>query len=341
MVVLLADGRLGISKMILLLSILVPVSLLTVVILTGVINHGQGIAETTTETLLCWNFERPTADLAIHDCINTTFSTDELLLNQSILIGSYQYNSAHCGDYNAFEFTFVLDADAPQGHVHDITLSFYENYTGPVFGFNLNYFLRLKGLSLDKYMTNSTGTRTLLKLAGTHASNSVHCWWGTWWALVSPWNETHRTLITSEVTYFNGSVYKKLVQPVQITFGHDNDDSFEQAEPIGLGTRQDYVTTDVSKDDDPRDFFKIWLESGQQVKVALTKPEGARAELFDGTYWGIQMYIYNPDKHLEAFVQDANATVPMTVKAENAGWWYIEVTSHGGIHMYWLTLVAG
>ena len=335
-----ADGRLGRSKMILLLSILVPVSFLTVVILTGVINRGQGIAETTTETPVCWDFERPTDSLDILDWVNASFSTDEFQINQSLLIGNFINQDAVCSGLNGLIFDFVLDAVASKGHVNNIILSIRENYTGPVFNLPFNYALKLSNLSFGKYVSNLTGTRAQLELTGTSVSSVVHCSWNNDWGLVSPYNQTHEMVITSEVTYFNGSVYKKLVQPFQITFGHDNDDSFEQAEPIGLGTRQDYVTTDVSKDDDPRDFFKIWLERGQQVKVALTKPEGTRAELFDGTYWGIQMYIYNPDKHLEAFVQDANTTVPITVKAENEGWWYVEVTSHGGIHMYLLQLLA-
>lgn len=333
--------------MILLLSIVIPLGFLTSFKLAGLINQAQTIAETITQPPVVWAFERVPANLELFEWNNASYTTGEIDARQSLFIGNF-FAQGPFNDLSSFYLRFVLNATVPNGYVVNATIAIDENYTGPVdvdvgpvlgsdpFPDEFNY-LELSSLSLAKWGTNSSGTRALLEMSGTPSSSTVYCCWTYLWGLVTPFNETHETLLVSETTFFNGTVYKKLVQPFQIRFYHDHDDSFEQAEEIGLGTRRDYVCGEgiILEGDDPCDFFKIWLEAGQAVTVALGKPEGGK-----NSWWGIQMYVYGPDRQLENFVQDENSTTPLTLKPTEAGWWYIEVTGHGGQHVYLLTITA-
>lgn len=74
------------------------------------------------------------------------------------------------------------------------------------------------------------------------------------WILRSPNNRTYEMEAFLEITYFNGTVYKNVIQPFQFTMlSHDDNDSFEAADEIKIGRLKAYIDEDF----DPVDYYKV------------------------------------------------------------------------------------
>jgi hypothetical protein len=140
------------------------------------------------------------------------------------------------------------------------------------------------------------------------------------WLLYYPnsaYNYTHQITIEITVTYFNGTAYKQLVQPIDFTFGPDHNNSFEDAEEITFGTHQGYVDRDPNGD--PVDYFKIYLHQGQKVRISA----------WNAPYPGElapDVFVYNPEESLEGSWSLAQTTSQMVLSINQTGWWYIKVT---------------
>jgi hypothetical protein len=69
-------------------------------------------------------------------------------------------------------------------------------------------------LSLKGY---SSGQLAYVQCAGNSPSVGVDCWFLAWWYLSFTGEVTFSREITCSVTYFNGSVYRNVIQPFDLT----------------------------------------------------------------------------------------------------------------------------
>ena len=123
--------------------------------------------------------------------------------------------------------------------------------------------------------------------------------------------------IDAKITYFNGTIYKEIVQPFNLTIGPDNNNSFENAEEIGFGQHEAYIDDGA----DPVDYYRIWLQQGQRVQIAVALPG-----------WGeipppgdLDMHVYKPNRQVALSLLDGINTTGAVVNADLTGWWYIQV----------------
>jgi hypothetical protein len=328
----------------LLLSVLIPISLFAVFKISGLAGGPLAIAETTTLDTITWNRERPYLYPNIPGpyTVNASYVTDDIALSFGFELNTYVGGPS--SERLQGPSLRPLNASVPNGFIVSVELTFKEAYptSHASFEWDGNY----ENLTLHKVLGGSDnfavlGTKSVkayLKASAIGQPRGVYmAWQGVAYFLCSQYNQTHHIMIETAVTYFNGTVYKRLVQPVELVYGPDHNNSFEAAEEIGFGQRTAYIDNDVNGD--PVDYYKIWLHDRQTVQVSSLVEGG-------GVVFGPSMFIYDPEKNVEVcWGYRQNETLSqITLNINQTDWWYIKVTGEeigGGIYVLDVSPVQG
>jgi len=312
------------SRAFLLLSIMVPISLLAALKITGFTRGPLSIAETTTLEPSMWIIERQDAFNQLPNASKELLYDGEELSLRCLLQLTYD---PHWFTVEYVPATFVgitnFTCDVNRGFIYGIIINFSEQYPNSEMvcwswqGFYTNL---TNGTIVDCQLPNH-GNTTSLSITTFGVNNPTHVSierTAFLWRLLSPYNYTHRMEINAEITYFNGSFYKNLVVPVHCTIGPDDNNSFETADEIGYGAIQGFIGGGPFE---RTDFYKIWLQEGESLTVTLSPP-------FDQD---LNLFLYGPDLTQRANstnYQDAPDSVSFT--ADCTGYWYIEVVKFSG-----------
>lgn len=322
------DGRR--IKVVLILSVVVPIGVLATLGLTGILQRPITIAETTTLDVIVWKRERPylPGNIPGDYAFETNYFTDEIAFTEVLWAENYM-SDWFGGGPATFLAIYNSSVSVSHGFVKNVQFNFTEEYHASTAYFHSK--MDLSNLRIDRIIPNTnfhelTGnTKAFLSAVGVGEPKQVLLANATAeYMFHSSYNYTHQIEITSEVVYFNGTVFKKIVQPVQFVFGPDDNNSFEMAEEIRFGTHKAYLDGLVGGD--PVDYYKIWLEQGQKVKVSL------------GEYLGVEREarVLNPEGQLIAYLslyRESNNREAI-INVESTGWWYIQVNSTGGAGPY-------
>lgn len=120
--------------------------------------------------------------------------------------------------------------------------------------------------------------------------------------------------VSTRFTYSNGTTYKAIVLPTVFTVISDAGGSFDSARLIDFGDYTGFSHVVL----DPEDYFKIWLNADQTVKITLALPEPT------DTY--MNLYFYDPNRNL---VSNSTTRGASTNAAQieydvlQSGYWYI------------------
>lgn len=328
-------------KVAFLISIIIPVGLLVTFKLTGILQGPITISETKTLQPVKWKFDRLGVSCKMKDEVNASHLEHDFSMNQSVFIDHYFEASSDYGGRDSVSMLVSIRAEVFDGHIESVYMVFRENYTkSKVYFFGMvrdphQFTHKFENLSLVNFAHMGRGyedyyMKGFLELAGVDDPRGIYIRQPVHWILPSSYNQTHQMEITFQVTYFNGTTYNRIDQPFQLTIEPDNNDSFEDAEEIGFGTRKGYVDGDF----DEVDYYKIWLEQGQAVKVALAhRPK----EEPDGL--GIEMNVYNPNRQLITSIGYPQFGIgEIVVQVDCTGSWYIQTIFRVGQHIYLLTV---
>lgn len=330
-----------------LLSIIVPVSLLVSFRLTGILSGPEGsvtIAETMTLETVKWESERPYGMIGINDEAQSVYNGDVEII-QNILIDRYDptnletawiFGGGYC---SSISLTANITASVPVGFVKNVRLSFYEHYEDARIGIWIeNPLFHTKNLSIVESTSKLTGKEAFVDLIGVNTPSSTDFWVPVRWMLRSPNNQTHQLDAISEVVYFNGTVYKKVVQPFQLKIVPDDNDSFETAEEIREGYYPKLFLG--PPDGDIKDYYKINLSQGQRIEVYV-----------NGTSWSwpistnpapdFSLYLYDPERNLVVAKESRSYFEIIDDVANSAGFWFIEVRIFENLGFYSLTISLG
>ncbi|MEM3697933.1 MAG: hypothetical protein QXQ94_10660 [Candidatus Bathyarchaeia archaeon] len=200
-----------------LLSIIVPLSLLTTFKLTGIIKEPITIAETKELPIKEWSFPRPTSSFYyIDDLLSNTYSDAECLSSFSLTIGTYSnddvaYNYA---DIISLIIKINVAVFGKNARIENIYFNVKNDSEKSKVDWLLTEF-DLENLSKTSF---GFGKTAHISLAGTN--NPSWCYFkGSFeWELFTQNNKTHQREITCEIVYYNGSVYKNLIQPFRLIF---------------------------------------------------------------------------------------------------------------------------
>lgn len=332
--------------------IVVPVSLLITFRLTGMLPEPEEtitIVETTNLEAVKWEFERPAGKVKIWEKVGTTYD-DEVSVVFAAFIGSYHQKHP---DYGAPSLHMAANGTAvvQNGFIESVRVIVSEEYEPSFVDWKQLWWgpnAVIRNLSVVDYVDwrdveLQGNMKALVDFAGINRPSSISFRAPFGWVLLSPSNQTHQLDLISEVVYFNGTVYKKLVQPFQLRIiGHDDNDSFEKADEITFGSLKAYVG---KFDHDPVDYYRIWLEHDQRIQVELFLPSYERRddpEQEPRWYYAVDLnlWLYDPDRELAArSVRGENATRQIIITSDFTGWWYIRIEHpYAGETIYVLNL---
>lgn len=318
-------------KAILILSIVAPVALLATFRITGILEGPATIAETITLDVAGWEFERPSCIVHFGEGIESSYLGD-VSINQTVFVDDYWPDAGEYGGSPILETGLNLTADLAKGYVENVNITFYDDY--------LNSFVCVPNLSwkgqtstvwdnltITSYMEDLKGIagveKAFVNLKGDNQPRRVYlCIWPKW-ILRSPHNQTQQLNVNVELTYFNGTAYKKVVQPFQLKLIAEDNNSFENAEEASLG--QSY--RNVLGGDDTQDFYKVYLLKDEIVNITMTPPGGQDFDL----------YLYSPiDKEnpVANSTNSADVVESINYNADFTGWWFVEVRWSAGLGIY-------
>jgi hypothetical protein len=319
----------------LLLCIVVPVGVLAAFKLTGMQGGTTAIAETETLQPAKWEFERPNRTTGVtenntNENVTASYSCSDFSMNSTVTLYSYT-DESEFGGSPCLRVTFSATASVLKGYVVDASVTFQENYTASQVYFIYNeWSFHFVNLSATDCVDGLTGVqKAYFNLTGLNSPSQVSFWRLTYWVLRSLYNQSHLLEVDIQFTYFNGTAYKRVVQPFLLKIFPDSNNSFETADEILINqTRRAYVDYSYNT----VDYYKIWLQNSTTANFQLNYL--ARA--------GIEMRVYNPNEQLEVcLILGVNETLcQLTVNVNDTGWWYTKINAGSGYFIYTITVTA-
>lgn len=282
-------------------------------------------AETVFLEPLNWQFERFDAYRGYHfdlpSAVNSSYYGsyfDAGTISESVL------------NFEPFEgylfFTMNITADLSQGFVKDINVVTFNSFPSSHFSFGYDLNPTGEGFKVMENLTESmTGSNSLILADGVNHPRRVSMKLSPHLSLSSPDNQTEFATVYVEVTYFNGTSYKKAVRPFNLTLIAYNNTSFESAEELETnGT----TITRIGRNGryGPKDFYKIHLGTGETANVTMT-PAYRTLDF--------ALYVYSSE-NLSSPLYDGWNSLAMSAGTENfaftadhSGWWYVKVQAYG------------
>lgn len=210
-------------KTALLLSIILPLSLLTSFKLTNLITEPSTIIETKTLEIIEWNFTRPSEQFLVFDkLLQATIQGNDASGNFNLMIFDYVGNvsimPAEVRMMIEINFTTVNSG----AFIYSVSITFHENETLPnVWLPEMD--LKFQNLSLEVLnYRRGDDFKAHLRAVGVNHPASIFLSALAHWKL-RPINQPHQMEIVYEVVYYNGTAYKKIVQPYHLKLlGSDN-----------------------------------------------------------------------------------------------------------------------
>lgn len=305
--------------------VVVPCGLFFSFWLSGLFNESPlVIADVVAADTVRWTLERPGGDVDISENVENTFVNAEISSVFNLSLYKYSESAGDYGSQDVFRMKVNVSARTLKGFVASVYVVFNENYESSfVVWWQALYEFKLQNLSIDgyAYVFRQYGEEYLkedekafARLKGVNDPEGVSFQAFAEWALCSPENRTHEMNVTLELTYFNGTAYKKLVQPVQLGTFPDDNNTPETAEEILNGK----YTRKCVGGYDAKDYYKIYLTSGQKIDISVNATLGL-------PYYNL--YLYDAESNQKASSQTNSRHKTITFVADSAGFWLIEIRS--------------
>lgn len=209
-----------------LLSIVVPMGLLTSFKLIGLINEPPIITENIKLEMIEWEFPRinGTRDVYLKDVLEARYDNDGLSAVFLLKMGEYfpqglgGFRDEEVGMIANITFN-MTNADA---FIWGLQITFQENQTLSRVDF-WSQEIVIHNLSLTDLYYGMRKSDVKAYLSAIGSKNSVGGFLSVIaiWKLFSPHDYTHLMKVTIEIIYYNGTVYKKIIQPFQLCLRPD------------------------------------------------------------------------------------------------------------------------
>lgn len=284
--------------------------------------------EITTSSPVTWECAKFTQVVAIEESLNASSNLDQGTLNETLKLASY--------DGVWVQFGLNVTANLTDGYVENVNTTLKDDSLAsrveiePVLQ---NVSESIKNLTVhndDAFLSGGT-LRAYLSLDGVNNPKEVSSSLWFIWEVGSPRNQTEQLTLDVELTYFNGTVVKKVVQPFQITLQQNSNMSFETALEIQANQTIRGVINNIHND-----FFKVKLNNGTTLKVTVNNAQGLLAREI--------LSLYNPDDLNHTLTTDSslNHDYPLLVQytADLTGYLYITIDWWAGSDIYLLTVTT-
>ncbi len=267
-------------KAFLLMSIIVPVSLVVGFKFFNSSMNSVVVAESVVLEPVVWSRERPCRDavFAGDSELQLSFRDEELAFEVLLYAREYHVRYFKFGPTVFIGLTNIT-ASVTEGFVQSLLINFSDVYaasdalffwTNPDKGTSgelSNLTLNELGDGFKRSWLLGGTTKAFMSLQRLGCPDRVsfgeEC---VEYHFNSLYNYTHEVSMFFEVVYFNGTAYKKVVQPVSLVLFPDPNVGFDTAEEIHVGESKIGYLDDL----DNQDFYKIWLEEAQKINITLT-----------------------------------------------------------------------
>jgi len=204
-------------KALLILSVAVPVALLTSFKLTGILPQIK-ITETKTLETIEWEFQRPDNYLAIEKTLRVPFVQNGLSATFNLMIDQYVPGSLMFRDdwvYVTIMMNFTVTN--PNAFIKSVDVTFsMDNQSRLGMPVTRDVVYSAENLSLTGHSWSHEGTKAYMSFEGTGRPKSAYLSAWDIWILISSFDQIHQLDVAYELTYYNGTVYNKVIQPFQI-----------------------------------------------------------------------------------------------------------------------------
>lgn len=258
------------------LSIILPVSLLVGFRISGVTNGPVAVAETSILSPTTWECERLGVSFNILKTVQSSYVGDASILTEA-LVGVYSTDSGFYGGSDYIGFNMSLTFAATRGFLDNVNITFMEESHSVIDFFDVSRWPnpsgRLDNLSLTDYAdwTQTTGLKAFLSLKGAGNPSKAFFMGSIAWIFYDNYTQSHHLEMSAATTYYNGSSFKKVVQPFEFNIVADNDSTPENAVRITPNTT--YSGLYLGRYDS-KDYYRLFVEADSTVLVNATALTG-------------------------------------------------------------------
>lgn len=315
-------------KTALLLSVILPISLLTSFKLSGILHEPLTIAETTVLDAANGDFERPYGTAIMNETVKASYSQERISANFSICLTNFMSIFSLYEDSDVVCILTNVTAVLEQGFVNNINITFFEEYQYSQIWFHEpqnwpSVYDDYENLTFIDYThaLQQKSLKAFMEFAGTSRPKSVHLSVrGIYWVLRTQKNTAHKLNINMELTYFNGTAYKKVIQPFQIQIAPDNNNSFEEAQKIAQGTYSKLYLGGY----DWVDYYKIYVPKGYIIQMHAFET-GLEPQANPSFY----LNLYDPEGKWKTGSSSLDYSHFIAYTTDSAGEWFIQTLSDG------------
>jgi hypothetical protein len=206
-------------KAVFVLSIILPVGLITTFRLTSLLREPL-VAETFTLESVNWEFQRPSSDVGMVDDLKANFSNGEILAEMHLEVLHYVvlYPVHDVRDFLRMFISVDLMVNEPDGFVESIRITFKGDeqwsYLDWIDTSIRNFNLSVSEIHWANLFEDSQGAR--MSLAGLNYPRDCNFSTIAEWSFL-PSRQTNQVGAMYELTYYNGTAYKTTIQPFNLT----------------------------------------------------------------------------------------------------------------------------
>lgn len=302
-------------KAVLILSLVVPIGLVVSFRAANVTHGPLAISETVILDPIRWQHEMLDSKINLMETIEGHYSSD-IVVNQSILVAVFEAQNPRYDGWDDVQLSLNCAASVDEGFVESVHLSLKDDYEYGRMHLGWPDLIKTENLSMTNYRALAQEVFADLQGVGQPRNASFNSLWADW-AFYSPYNQTHEAEAYFEITYYNGTAYKEVVQPFLLRLVPDSN-MRDTAVKITPGIKYSGL---FLGGDNYADFYKIGLVQGQSVRV----------EVNDTGY-----PLYGPDFYMVVYDPAGNVVIPgnsnqtyffheVDFNANATGDWYIEV----------------
>jgi len=284
-------------------------------------------AEVTTSSPVTWECAKFTEVVAIEESLNASSNLDQGSLNETLKLASY--------DGVWVQFGLNVTANLRDGYVENVNTTLKDDCIAsrveidPILH---NVSESIKNLTVhndDTFLSLGT-LRGYLSLDGVNNPKSVFSSLWFIWEVGSTRNQPEQLTLDIELTYFNGTIFKKMIQPFQITLQQNDYTSFETAREIQANQTIRGVINPVHND-----FFKVKVDNGSTLNVTVDNAQDMHSALEI-----LSLYSPNDLNHTLTTDSSLNHDYPLSVQytADSTGYLYITIDWWAGSDIYLLTV---
>ena len=201
-------------KATLILSIMLPVSLLATFKMSGVLMEPQ-TPETVTLEAVTWNMTRPTSFFTVDEWVNNSYTGND---NASLTLGVHvqEYYEDDLGDPangNDYVKLGILGAvNVCAGFVNSIAVDVYgvDAHTCVIFQTS-SWSMKLQNLTNPRIVNPYTSGH--VEASATNQSKQALLSVTVYWVFLDQNNINHKVTVDAKVTYFDGAAYQTVITP--------------------------------------------------------------------------------------------------------------------------------